>query len=777
MGLVEKHANDETALNIIFSSIILICKIFRSLNAQDLPEEFENNLEIYMTHFLTLLTYDNPLLQSKTEEAGLLEQLKSQICDNVSLFAQNYGEDFQDYLPKFVTAVWNLLITIGLDTKYDVLVSNAIQFLTAVVYRPQYKSLFDNEESLKSICEKVIIPNLFLRDVDIETFEDNPEEYLRKDIERSDTDTRRRSASELVQSLCIHFEKQVVAIFSSYVQVLLQEYAANPTKNWRQKDVVLFLVTTLASRGQTKKHGTTKASELIDITQFYTVTVLPDLTDGDVNSFPILKADSMRYIATFRQHLSKDILINAISNLVRFLTSKEPVVHTYSCHAIEKILTVKSTESPKDTLISCNDISAVIPAMIQNILNILQPVTSENEYAMRTLMRLCFAMQDNIQPYVDPIIAKLVVLLEAISKNPCKPNFNHYLFETFGVIIRGVCVKNVEYVGTFEAHLFPIFNIILTNDITEFIPYAFQLLSLMLELNKDSLISDSYHQLFPFLLMPVLWERPGYVPALTRLLQAYIERGGKTIVSEKITAVLGIFQRLIASKLNDHFAFNILNSLIQYLPQDVLATYIKQIFFLLFQRLTSSKTTKFVKNMLVFLSLYSWKYSPNSLADLIDAIQSGMFMMVMEKLYAPDLQKVTGNLDRKICAVGLVKILTECNILLTNEANLKVWISLMDALVGLYELPEDTAASEEEHFVDTEDIGYQASFNQLLSANKKDADPFNGEITNTKHFLAKKLESMSSQMPGRIGQLVNQMDPKSQQYLQKYIQDAQVSIQ
>ena len=98
-----------------------------------------------------------------------------------------------------------------------------------------------------------MIPNLFLRDVDIETFEDNPEEYIRKDIERSDVDTRRRAASDLVQALSTQFEKQVVAIFSSYVSALLQEFSANPQKNWRQKDVVLFLVTTLASRAQTKK--------------------------------------------------------------------------------------------------------------------------------------------------------------------------------------------------------------------------------------------------------------------------------------------------------------------------------------------------------------------------------------------------------------------------------------------------------------------------------------------------------------------------------------------
>lgn len=121
-------------------------------------------MDIWMSNFLLLLGYENPLLKSTaSDEAGLLEQTKSQICDNITLFAQNYGEDFATYLPKFVTAVWNLLITTGLDTKYDLLVSNAIQFISTVVMRPQYRELFENEESLKNICEKIIIPNLFLR--------------------------------------------------------------------------------------------------------------------------------------------------------------------------------------------------------------------------------------------------------------------------------------------------------------------------------------------------------------------------------------------------------------------------------------------------------------------------------------------------------------------------------------------------------------------------------------------------------------------------------------
>lgn len=96
-----------------------------------------------------------------------------------------------------------------------------------------------------------------------------------------DADTRRRAASDLVQALCSQFEQSVVGIFSKYIVALLQEFSTNPLRKWREKDAALFLVTTLASRGQTRKHGTTKASELIDVVQFYESSVLPDLMNQD----------------------------------------------------------------------------------------------------------------------------------------------------------------------------------------------------------------------------------------------------------------------------------------------------------------------------------------------------------------------------------------------------------------------------------------------------------------------------------------------------------------
>ena len=77
-------------------------------------------MEAWMEHFYMLLEMNNPLLQTQDEEeAGLLEQLKSQICDNVGMYAQKYDEEFAAYLPKFVTAVWQLLVTTGNQPKYD----------------------------------------------------------------------------------------------------------------------------------------------------------------------------------------------------------------------------------------------------------------------------------------------------------------------------------------------------------------------------------------------------------------------------------------------------------------------------------------------------------------------------------------------------------------------------------------------------------------------------------------------------------------------------------
>jgi exportin-2 (importin alpha re-exporter) len=84
------------------------------------------------------------------------------------------------------------------------------------------------------------------RDVDEELFEDNPQEYIRRDAEGADADTRRRGATDLVRGLSRSFEPQVIQIFTAHIEELLAAATADPAGAWKQKDAAIFLVTSLA---------------------------------------------------------------------------------------------------------------------------------------------------------------------------------------------------------------------------------------------------------------------------------------------------------------------------------------------------------------------------------------------------------------------------------------------------------------------------------------------------------------------------------------------------
>ncbi|XP_074013153.1 exportin-2 isoform X2 [Numenius arquata] len=721
--LCSTHANDASALKVLFSSLILIAKLFYSLNFQDLPEFFEDNMETWMTNFHTLLTLDNKLLQTD-------------------------------------------------------LVSNAIQFLASVCERPHYKHLFEDQNTLTSICEKVIVPNMEFRAADEEAFEDNSEEYIRRDLEGSDIDTRRRAACDLVRGLCKFFEGPVTGIFSGYVNSMLQEYAKNPSVNWKHKDAAIYLVTSLASKAQTQKHGITQANELVNLTEFFVNHIQPDLKSASVNEFPVLKADGIKYIMIFRNQVPKEQLLVSIPLLINHLQAESIVVHTYAAHALERLFTMRGTNNT--TLITAAEMAPFVEVLLTNLFKALTlPGSSENEYIMKAIMRSFSLLQESIIPYIPSVITQLTQKLLAVSKNPSKPHFNHYMFESICLSIRITCKANPDAVGSFEEALFMVFTEILQNDVQEFIPYVFQVMSLLLEMHKNE-IPRSYMALFPHLLQPVLWERTGNIPPLVRLLQAYLERGANTIASaaaDKIPGLLGVFQKLIASKANDHQGFYLLNSIIEHMPPESVDQYRKQIFILLFQRLQNSKTTKFIKSFLVFINLYCIKYGALALQEIFDSIQPKMFGMVLEKIIIPEIQKVSGQIEKKICAVGITKILTECPPMMDTDYT-KLWTPLLQALIGLFELPEDDTIPDEEHFIDIEDTpGYQTAFSQLAFAGKKEHDPVGQMVNNPRIHLAQSLHKLSTACPGRVPSMLStSLNAEALQYLQGYLQAASVTL-
>lgn len=93
------------------------------------------------------------------------------------------------------------------------------------------------------------------------------------------------------------------------------------------------------------------------------------------------------------------------------------------------------------------------------------PGSEENEYSMKAIMRSFGTLKDSVVPFLGDLLPKLTEKLTIVARNPSRPNFNHYLFETLSLSIRIVCKTNPAAVASFEQALFPIFQGILQQDV------------------------------------------------------------------------------------------------------------------------------------------------------------------------------------------------------------------------------------------------------------------------------------------------------------------------
>lgn len=93
----------------------------------------------------------------------------------------------------------------------------------------------------------------------------------------------------------------------------------------------------------------------------------------------------------------------------------------------------------------------------------------------------------------------------------------------------------------------------------------------MLELHTSDVPSE-YRSLLPFLLTPAVWLQKGSVPGLVKLLKAFVARDATQMAAQgQLPSVLAVIQqRLIPSKANDMWGFELLYSIVRYTPMWVL---------------------------------------------------------------------------------------------------------------------------------------------------------------------------------------------------------------
>ncbi|KAM9915522.1 hypothetical protein OXX80_013979, partial [Metschnikowia pulcherrima] len=257
--------NNAALLTIYLECLLLEIQIYYDLNCQDIPEFFEDNLDTGMSIMHKYLSFNSSLIgdPNDDEDIDVLIKTKSAIMELISLYVTRYAEEFDTMTESFITSVWQLVNTgVTKQPKYDLLTVKALSFLTSITQVSKYRSFFDNEEAIKEIIEKIILPNIVFRDVDEETFEDEPISFVRSDLEGSDFDSRRKSSTDFLREL-----KEVnTALLTNTVMSYVNQFLSH--NDWRNRDIAIYLFTSLAAKGSVTNIGVTSTNMLVDVVDF-----------------------------------------------------------------------------------------------------------------------------------------------------------------------------------------------------------------------------------------------------------------------------------------------------------------------------------------------------------------------------------------------------------------------------------------------------------------------------------------------------------------------------
>lgn len=581
-------------------------RLFYDLSCQDLPPVFEENLSAISTLLLKYLTFDSELLHTDDDtESGPQEFVKSGIFEALQLYVQKYEDAFGQHLGQFIQSSWQLLTTIGAETKYDILVSKALQFLTSVIKTERHAAMFNDQGTLSQVIEKVVLPNLSLRESDVELFEDEPIEFIRRDLEGSDSDTRRQAATDFLRALMEQFESLTTQTVTQYINHYLQEYSKDPAGNWKSKDTAVYLFSSIAAKGTpTAAKGVTSTNPHVDILDFFQQNIAADLTSTDAE--PLLKVDAMKYLYTFRSQLTQEQWHAAFPLLVNHLSSSNYVVYTYASIVVERVLYM--TDDKRQPFIGRDNVTPLSKDLLQHLFllitkDVKPEKIQENEFLMKCVMRVLVVIRDGVLPLLDLVLTNLINITKVIRHNPSNPRFYYYHFESLGAVIRFAAASQS---GKLETALYDPFAEILQTDVQEFQPYVFQLFAALLEANPSGALSEYYQSLLPPILGLEMYNTRGNVPALVRLLNAMIPRAAEQIAANnQIEAILLIFQKLVSTKLNESYGFELLETVVGSFPVTALQQYFVPMLQILLNRLSNSKTEGFSIRFVRFYHYFS----------------------------------------------------------------------------------------------------------------------------------------------------------------------------
>lgn len=77
---------------------------------------------------------------------------------------------------------------------------------------------------MTAIFEVILIPNISITQEDTDWYEDEPETYVKNDLEETDVETRRSICKKFLQRLTKQYQNEMGDLLGTLINQLLEEY-------------------------------------------------------------------------------------------------------------------------------------------------------------------------------------------------------------------------------------------------------------------------------------------------------------------------------------------------------------------------------------------------------------------------------------------------------------------------------------------------------------------------------------------------------------------------
>lgn len=704
-------------------------------------------------------------------EQGKFNKIKCQVCSNVRQCLIRYMYEIHHWgdteenkkepqeIENFFGIWSNLLKSVlgavqGADDLLIVAVFDALKQLA----RTTDRNFFIEQEILLSLCRNVLIPCIQLNEQDMEDFQYEPFQYFNRDIDGIDG-SKRAVAYDFLKVLCKYFRAELGDVFTSYSRDLLQSFQSNPENNWVAMDTAIFIMGALAAEQTFFKRGVTKVCEGFELDAFINSFILPQLSTE--NSFYVLQVDALKFLVDFRNVIIQ-IIPDVFACATGLLESQSTVVKLYALYCIENILDLIKYQKIeyKELFPKVN-----MQNMIKKVISLFVIDSSYNVHAVSCLTKIVEFGHEYVQPYLKSIINTCTNYILRISENNKDSNFIHYIFE----IMAAAATKTQINIVSIEMPVLELINQIISNNVSDYIPYAFQLIgTYLLSYPEGSEINTFYPQQFPFFLNSELWQPQGNIPALVSVIRAYSIKLPELVI-ENMNQILEITTFLLNMPRAHVHAFTIYEIFFHFFAPNISEVILQQVLPLVSSQVTNQELVLYRQSFALFLANAACNLGADTLIQYLNPLDEYISM------WGETILPIRGRPHQDNILSGVLKVLLE-----STKLNESQWTILFCSLLQMFESPSDKFFEDMSRQFRQEEkdaMIFDTTFSKLVNSEIDGLNVFPSlKDTNLIEYMAQHLASYNQMNPGVIARAAEHLPPNIQRSLKNYEQRYQVNL-